>query len=138
METFKKEFVSYEQAVTLKELGFDEPCFKKYIAGCLWGSPTTPETYENVHSNSSDCLAPLKQQALRWFRKHYNLVHSITFKHTDSNKIEGINSVYYDIEIYRLQGGDAYKTYLFQECTDVYEEAEDICIDKLIETVKNK
>lgn len=60
------EFVPYEESLALKELGFDEPCFKKYIAGCLWNSPTTSEIYENIHSNSSDCLAPLYQQAFRW------------------------------------------------------------------------
>ena len=25
-----KEFITYEQALALKELGFDEPCFKGY------------------------------------------------------------------------------------------------------------
>ena len=28
----KKEFVPYEPALALKELGFDEPCFGKYLS----------------------------------------------------------------------------------------------------------
>lgn len=130
----KKEFVPHEQALALKELGFDEPCFKKYIAGCLWSNPTTPEIYENIHSNSSDCLAPLYQQAFRWFREKYKLQH-----HIWSGKI---NSIFYGYDILNIEeqefvvnnsdisGGDCdYET---------YEEAELVCVIKLIEIVKTK
>jgi hypothetical protein len=129
----KKEFVSYEQAKALKELGFNEPC---YFAA--YDGETLQSIYKQFISNLPLTAAPLKQQAFRWFREKHNLVHSITFKHTKDNVIKGINSVYYDIEIYTLQGGDAYKTYLWQECTNLYEEAEGVCINKLINIVKNK
>jgi len=109
----KKEFVSYDQALALKELGFEEECFKKYIAGCLWSNPITPEVYENIHSNSSDCLAPLYQQVFRWFRDKHKLVFFVN--------MVSINIFYYVIDIYP---SDIYKT---------YEEAENACIDKLIE-----
>jgi hypothetical protein len=48
----EKEFVTYEQALALKELGFDEPCFK-------------------YKDNTN--FRPLYQQAFRWFREKYEL-----------------------------------------------------------------
>ena len=62
------EFVPYEQAVELKELGFDKPCFAyraegadvmiKYIPNCVISAPTF-------------------SQAFRFFREKYNLFISI-------------------------------------------------------------
>ena len=126
-----KEFIPYEQALALKELGFNEPCFKKYIAGCLWSNPTTPEVYKNIHANSSDCLTPLYQQAFRWFREKYNLFGCIDL-HTSTPihwyiRIDDIikNDYIYHSEDYNLK----YNT---------YEEAELECLKKLIEIVKKK
>ena len=33
MEDFKKDFVPYDKALKMKELGFDEPCFGFYDNG---------------------------------------------------------------------------------------------------------
>ena len=121
----EKEFIPYTLALALKELGFDEPCFKKYIVGCLWSNPTTPEVYKHIHSNSSDCLAPLYQQAFRWFRKKHGL------------------HVIIDEEI-RPQIKDSNGKLLFEYTKDgkyagfEYEEAELECLKKLIEIVKEK
>ena len=61
----KKEFVPYELAVKLKELGFDEECLSYYFNKQLsFGSKTS---YGEVVE------APLFQQAFRWFREKYNL-----------------------------------------------------------------
>lgn len=46
------EFLSYEQSLSLKELGFNEPCFK-------------------YKDNTN--FRPLYQQAFRWFHKNHNL-----------------------------------------------------------------
>lgn len=48
----EKEFIPYELSVKLKELGFDEPCFKTMLDFDI--------TYE------SDIKMPLYQQAFRW------------------------------------------------------------------------
>jgi hypothetical protein len=67
-----KEFVPYEEALGLKELGFDEPCFGFYSGpktkhiGLIW--------YEMPNSGKDtipvgDVLAPLYQQAFRWLYK---------------------------------------------------------------------
>ena len=61
----EKEFVTYELAVKLKALGFDEECLSYYFNKQLsFGSKTA---YGEVVE------APLYQQAFRWFREKYNL-----------------------------------------------------------------
>ena len=56
----EKYFVTYKQSVSLKELGFDEPCLGYYIAGQLLIS-------NDIIYNSTDIpviKAPLNQQAI--------------------------------------------------------------------------
>jgi hypothetical protein len=65
---------------------------------------------------------PFKQQVFRWFRENYNLL-SLVFK----------DEIHYWFEIER----DIYQECISKEF-DSYEEAEQACIDKLIEIVKNK
>ena len=65
----EKEFVPYELAVKLKELGFDEECLSYYFNKQLsFGSKTS---YGEVVE------APLYQQAFRWFREKYKLHYPI-------------------------------------------------------------
>ena len=125
----KKEFIPYEQSVLLKELGFDEPCFKKYIAGCLWSNPTTPEIYENIRPNSSDCLAPLYQQAFRWFREKYFLHSYITCSCT-VNEILSYNWV-----IHKMMNSDTKEENFLTDYEQTSEQAELECLKKLIEMV---
>lgn len=56
----KKEFVTYEQAKALKELGFDNPCLAFYN-----------RSKELVYNLGTPLSAPLKQQVFRWFRDKY-------------------------------------------------------------------
>ena len=64
----KEEFVTYEIALKLKELGFDEPCFgyfpplKKEIT--VWYNPEITNSGEFI-------LAPLWQQVIDWFREKH-------------------------------------------------------------------
>jgi hypothetical protein len=68
----EKLFVKYEEALALKELGFDEPCFAKYFQQ----DDNTPfiqigeREIEEAESAGDDvtfeCDAPLYQQAFRW------------------------------------------------------------------------
>ena len=63
----EKEFIPYEQALELKELGFDEPCYYDYNFG---GEITNKWAIGLVP-------APLYQQAFRWFREKYEFTYSI-------------------------------------------------------------
>ena len=118
----KKEFVKYEQASALKELGFDEPCFALYnrsdkpvIAG------NTP-VYNSKTEDDLIICTPLYQQAFRWFREKYGLCNFINFSG------DGFCSGWEDLGN-NEHGFENFKT---------YEEAESACLDKLIEICKNK
>jgi hypothetical protein len=73
-----EEFVSYEIALKLKELGFDEPCFTYYynISGKIRTgivvNINNAWTYAGTKKLGTT-LAPLYQQVFRWFREKYGL-----------------------------------------------------------------
>ena len=107
-------FCPYEQALALKELGFNESCFGLY--------PPPIKTVSLHHygllSAKEQILAPLYQQAFRWFREKYGLY----------SVIDGLEGrLYYKI----TQTNEYSKEY------NTYEEAELECLKKLIEIVKN-
>ena len=63
----EKEFVTYDQALALKELGFDEPCFGWYEHNgnfyyCYQEGLVPPSPSKKLIKGC--CLAPLKQQAI--------------------------------------------------------------------------
>ena len=128
----EKEFIPYEQALALKELGFDEPCFGRYDGrdenkGKIWYEmPNLGKGWIPV----KDVLSPLYQQAFRWFReKHYlyaiiipTITMHWTFKTTTA--VEGM----VEVPPYNHVHAIDYST---------YEEAELECLRKLIEIVKD-
>ena len=131
-----KEFCTYNQALALKELGFDEPCigwynpqvnYKEVTTDKYWAFHLTGE-WENFKP------APLKQQAFRWFREKHNLRGFIGFRP---------NTKQFDYHIYdmSLSGKEYVKQRTMEEFNKdpkvgTYEEAEQACLDKLIEIIK--
>ena len=112
-----KEFVSYEQAVALKELGFDERCLG-------WYSSFDKLLEIGNERHSFYTLAPLKQQVFRWFREKYDLTGLI---HIGSQKFSySVNK-----DGHRITPLKDYLNY-----NGIYEKAENACIDKLIELAK--
>jgi len=113
----KKEFIPYEQALALKELGLDEPCLGYY---------TSPDglTLEQPDGKNGQFVyfAPLYQQAFRWFREKYKL-HQIVLADEKGK---------YDIIVGERISGSCLGQY------ETYEEAELECLKKLIEIVKTK
>ena len=81
-----KEFIPYEQALALKELGFDEPClstytwdgFKHDVLTCISENPVIIKERLNSNNDKYTYSAPLYQQAFRWFREKYQLHSTIT------------------------------------------------------------
>jgi hypothetical protein len=66
----KNEFVPYELALRMKQLGFDENGFAYYYLYKDKPLLETQGSYDfGTHSNS--VTAPLYQQAFRWFREKY-------------------------------------------------------------------
>jgi hypothetical protein len=119
-----KEFVPFELAVKLKQIGFDEPCLDFYDDNQeLFYNH---ENKEKIHIGDS-VKAPLFQQAFRWFRENYRLSVFIQDWLDD-----------YDGEIVEWTIGEDRIIYEITNRTDTYEEAELACLDKLIELVESK
>lgn len=122
-----KEFVTYKQALALKELGFDEKCFcyfdnEKELRTCIGLN-----NWNNHEGFPLFVSCPLKQQVFRWFREKYDLLGYI-----DSDTME--HGIEYSYHINILKRGDTW----FNLYIDTYEEAEERCIDKLIEIAKQQ
>jgi hypothetical protein len=123
----EKEFVTYEQALALKELGFDEECLKLWKNITLFTLLVNPEEFKRVVSDLFT-PAPLKQQVFRWFRdKHEWYANLSSWLHEEEI------GTYHEYEIYGTPKG-AYGSIKFK----TYEEAENACIDKLIELAKQQ
>jgi antitoxin component YwqK of YwqJK toxin-antitoxin module len=116
----KNEFIPYEQALALKELGFDEQCFSFYNAnGELYESEGYYRYSHNVHKD--EVIAPIYQQAFRWFREKYNLKYWVE-EHTEDTFI-------YEIRPHKLSDYKEGEIYVYK----TYEETELACLKKLIE-----
>jgi hypothetical protein len=113
----EKEFVIYEQAKSLKGLKFDEPCFG-YYEDVEVPNPFLVITKISDTQGGYFTFAPLKQQVFRWFREKYDA-------HMHPSRL--MRNIY--IVRYGDWDSEAFKT---------YEEAENACIDKLIEIAKQK
>lgn len=124
----KKEFCTYEQSLALKELGFDNNELKyQYINKELKDNIFIPQ----IKPNGMEVIAaPLIQQALRFFREKYKFTHEIKrIDNINDNGHKFIESYYCRVENFDF-GFDIgeYNT---------YEEAEQACLDKLIELAKD-
>jgi len=118
------EFVPYELALELKQLGFDEPCFGGYYSNQdnvnLWFFKEAKNSDRDERVREGFATAPTYSQAFRWFRKKFNCHHTINL----NKKYVGI--AYSSVVNFSI---DEFNT---------YEEAELACLRKLIELVKNK
>jgi hypothetical protein len=147
-----KEFVPYEEALALKELGFNEDCLCTMYTDIEWNkrfknpiktlyigcgnkeadSVLLKDTQKFINSPVVDyyITIPLYQQAFRWFREKYNLDSFVKHLYKSTIKV----GYYFGI--------DEYKGVEFQMDFDAwyktYEEAELACLIKLIEIVKEK
>jgi len=123
-----REFVTYNQALALKELGFDEPCFGYYSMKKKFNMGN----YTTKHWKST-CLAPLYQQAFRWFREKYNICSWIERLYTE----ESIPYYRTTLEYKKEASSKMHNLSVSLKEYNTYEEAELACLDKLIELVKN-
>jgi|ERR1700741_409397 len=160
----KNQFVPYQQASQLKELGFDEPCITKFeryfnktklqavLATLSLNTPYENEYhgydqkiindtekrwnftgYKNSVKDHGDQIvaAPLWQQAFDWFREKHKLWGRLSFNNKEDYLFDIIKPGY-DIvngETKLVYGSNYYPT---------YEDAQQACLEKLIEIVKQK
>jgi len=130
-----EEFIPFDLTLTLKELGFCEPCFATYYVGDknlipYRGYPnkgdedTEFSTIVNMDYSEKWVTAPLYQQAFRWFREKYNIDSFVKHLYKDTLKV----GYYFGVDKYK--GVDFYS-----EGYETYEEAELACLRKLIELI---
>ena len=144
-----KEFVPYELAVKLKDLGFDEPCFGYYVDGELRGINLgieelggiepyyqrfgfhTLNNHDIDNPNKIVVTAPTFSQAFRLLLNRHNLYGIIIPTETMNWTFKTMTVVEDVIEVppYNHVDANDYST---------YEEAELACLEKLIEIVENK
>ena len=131
-----KEFIPYEQALELKELGFDEECIAYWTRG-LDGYYIEYKHYTNKHwmftandhkDRDKMCTAPLYQQAFRWFREKYDIYPIIEAKNYFKSPIKWIYST--------CNVNGSFEVGFTNHST--YEKTELACLIKLIEIAKNK
>ena len=141
----KKEFVPYEQALELKQLGFDGDCFaiwsgfdeinfsttdkaRLYSSEFRINDPQSATFYTNdFNSLSRRVSAPTFTQTFKWFREKYNLWNMIYPRDGWNYTIQEIDN------IPSVFGNSYHKTEM-----KTYEDAELECLKKLIEIVKDK
>lgn len=143
--SFNKYFVKYKHAVVLKEIEFDEDCLAKWIWDeephlMIKGFKYIWTEGEIKSGEIKHWKAPFKSQVFEWFRVKHKL-EGLILPQDKSAVIEGeplyfIAIISYDNEeMKELFNSTAPGTLLHY---NPYEEAEDACIDKLIELIKQK
>lgn len=139
-ENYLKEFVPYEQALALKELGFDEECLaiythnnSHYEKGSFFLHHPHPFTIEELTPQVQDVresavyiLAPLFQQAFKFFRDKYQMV--LCYEPCLKKDLTYIFFIYIE--------ATGEKVFVVESRYD--EEAELECLNKLIEICKNE
>ncbi|NBW38610.1 MAG: hypothetical protein EBR30_27045 [Cytophagia bacterium] len=129
----KKEFIPYEQALALKELGFDEPCFG------LWNLNNGKHEVDIIgvckyskEFKYREVLAPTFSQAFKWFREKYDILATV-YSNASGYLYEWSDNV-----------GGTHRGWSNDEgpnnggVWDTYEEAELACLKKLIEIAQSK
>jgi hypothetical protein len=120
----EREFIPYDRALALKELGFGEECLAYYDRKQVFRLCTVNGIFTHF------TLAPLYQQTFRFFREKHNILANVYanasgFLYQWEDAVGGTHRGYSDFEGPNDSG-----------VWDTYEEAELACIDKLIELVK--
>jgi hypothetical protein len=141
-----KFFIPYEQALALKELGFDEPCFATFYRKELSQYPNSREEETGFNTTPFELVkntgvvgliadtitAPLYQQAFSFFREKYNL--DVTFRKMDYGPESQFTGYYFSIykgnELIDIHGAD-------KKCK-LYKDSETECLIKLISIVKEQ
>ena len=128
-----KEFIPYEQALELKELGFIDRCLGYYGKGpygeyIRYGHHGLANndmfiSLDKKKQHTDLAAAPLYQQAFKWFREKHGYA--------------GIPNPF-GYELLDMDDINYEWVCFFEEVSNNYEEAELACLKKLIEIVKNK
>jgi hypothetical protein len=112
------DFVPYELALELKQLGFTEPCLASY-----YHAGRRLDICEYINHGEYTVLAPTFSQAFRWFRDKYDL-----YCYVEPYKDNQFDYVVVS-DLFGQEDCDG-------ELLNTYEEAELACLKKLIEIIQ--
>jgi hypothetical protein len=130
-----KEFVPYDLALKIKNLGFNEPCFvwaDIYSKDNVYMYPTNEN---NMNQYEETVSIPLFQQVFRWFREKYNLLGNIYIVNFGSDEYcYDIYDLFEEKDIYDNFDGSSTS---YMGTFENYEESEIACLEKLIEIVES-
>ena len=73
----EKEFIPYELALKLKELGFNEECIQFWYPSGAMNNSIPSYGFQNWYKTNGYLNAPLWQQAFDWFRDKHGLCYFI-------------------------------------------------------------
>lgn len=146
MTQIEKYFVPYQEAIEMKELGFDEPCFAFFQVEYAESKPTMVDdeheyrttgyrTCKNSEIPQHYTSAPTYSQAFRFFREKYNLHCWVGCKTLDNGETVYIGN---GRTIPNTLSNGFIVDIIPYEPKPTPEEAELACLKKLIEIVKNK
>ena len=135
------EFIPYDLALELKELGFDEISLFCYDT-VHEGNPLSHCPHLLLNSQlegfeNEPISAPLWQQAFDWFREEKDLLNHLT-THLNTWGEDGALETSYGYRI--MIDKDGWKCDVWEKLSryETYEEAEFECLVKLIEIVKKQ
>ena len=128
----EKEFVPYEEALALKELGFNKPCLASY-----YHAGKRLDICEYINHGEYTVLAPSFSQAFRWIREKYwytalilcdsfQIVMQLSTSRTRDSRTWEWKPIYVT------------QTYHKEEGLKSYDESELACLKQLIEIAKEK
>ena len=121
-----KEFVPYELALRMKQLGFDEPCLGRYYNEEFEFDPSAWNSLDVEHITS----APLLSQAFRWFREKNFHVNIDSYHCLGKAKPFGLS-----IDYLHESGKWDYVDYRDDADFETYEEAQKRAIEVIIEII---
>lgn len=116
-------FVNYNQALELKELGFDEPCLAVFNDSKQFRINSESKNWNDNVKNGDTTSAPLFSQCFRFFREKYKITSSVRDYFAEE--------FFYEIHV-------SFNHEITSNMYTSYEEAESACLDKLIEIAKTK
>ena len=127
----KEQFVSYEIALKLKELDFDEECFSAYTEDGSLMDIGDYSNYDRIgeldgHSYYISCLSPLWQQVIDWCREVKNINVEVWYDNTQDDGFPWLYEIYIDNKEHQHDGS----------YYDSFYEAREQAILKAIELIK--
>jgi hypothetical protein len=137
-QDFESQFVTFEHAEKLKKLGFRGKCTKYgYYYGDTWEvEPATDDAEYGFDFNISDntISVPLRSQARAFFREEFGFIGIVS-------PFEKADYLEYRYTIYFLCKTFDPRPYMTNKTVSVsfskYEEAENACIERLIEIAES-